>query len=365
MPENGTFPNPIDHLSEKGLLYTLEEDGFIRCTACALRCRLRPGQQGSCKVRYNRGGELRVPWGYVSAIQVDPIEKKPFFHFMPGSEVLTFGMLGCNFHCSFCQNWSISQTFRDPVAATGMQSIRKMSAENVVSIGKQTGVKIIASSYNEPLISSEWAAAIFEPARQAGMLCAYVSNGHATPEALEFLKPYLNAIKIDLKSMSQENYQKMGGRLDHVLETIHFAHQLGIWVEVVTLVIPGFNDSVEELWEIARFVASINSDIPWHVTAYHPDYRMGNPATPTGALKMAGDIGQEAGLHFVYAGNLPGKVGSLEDTFCPSCQTRLIQRKAYSIIDYQITPSGTCPNCNTKIAGIWSKHPQNKFSGQE
>jgi pyruvate formate lyase activating enzyme len=345
----------LDELTAPGELFQpVEEPGALRCTACAHRCLLHPGKRGICQVRFNRAGQLRVPWGYVAAAHADPIEKKPFAHVLPGSIALTFGMLGCDFHCAFCQNWLSSQTLRDPQADEGAGYTQRATPEQIVAYARRAGARVIASSYNEPLITSEWAAAIFRPALQAGMRAVFVSNGHATPEALDYLRPYLSAYKVDLKSMRAEAYRQLGGVLDHVLDTIQHAHQLGLWVEVVTLVIPGFNDSTEELWDAARFITSVSPDIPWHVTAFHPDYHMTDrPATPAATLQRAAEIGQEAGLHYVYAGNLPGRVGSLEDTFCPHCQARLVRRRGYFVMENLITPQGTCPKCAAPIAGLW------------
>lgn len=345
----------LDELTAPGELFqTLEEPGALRCTACAHRCLLHPGKRGICQVRFNRGGQLRVPWGYVAGAHADPIEKKPFAHVLPGSIALTFGMLGCDFHCAFCQNWLSSQALRDPLADKGIGTIQRVSPEQLVAYARRAGARVMASSYNEPLITSEWAAAIFRPALQAGLRCVYVSNGHATPQALEYLCPYLSAYKIDLKSMRPQAYREMGGLLENVLETIQLAHRLGLWVEVVTLVIPGFNDSNEELWDTSRFITSVSPDIPWHVTAFHPDYHMTDrPPTPASTLQRAAEIGQEAGLHYVYAGNLPGRVGSLEDTFCPVCQSPVIRRRGYRVLENRITPNGTCPQCGAAIAGVW------------
>jgi pyruvate formate lyase activating enzyme len=216
----------------------------------------------------------------------------------------------------------------------------------------------VVSSYNEPLITTEWAAAIFKEAKAAGLLCAYVSNGNATPEALEYLRPYLSAYKIDLKSMQEKNYRQLGGVLKNVLATIQKAHELGLWVEVVTLVVPGFNDSNEELFETARFLRSVSADIPWHVTGFHRDYKMLDPDnTPAQTLVRAAEIGREAGLHYVYGGNLPGQVDEYESTHCPNCNKRLVGRRGYTIRDYHITAQGACPACGTKIAGLWTAKP--------
>jgi pyruvate formate lyase activating enzyme len=348
----------LDQMTIKGKLFEKLDDNMVRCFACAHRCTIRPGKRGVCQMRFNLDGDLRVPWGYVAGAQTDPIEKKPFTHFLPGSDALTFGMLGCNFHCSFCQNWESSQTLRDPCTEESAQTIQRISPEKLVDFAVRSGAKIIASSYNEPLITSEWAMDIFQIGRKKDIRCVFVSNGFATPETLDFLHPNLDGLKVDLKSFQEKQYHAMGGKLQPVLDTIQKAHQIGLWVEVVTLVIPGFNDSDAELWDISRFLVSVSVDIPWHVTAFHPDYQMQDrDGTPASTLQRAAEIGQEAGLRYVYAGNLPGKVGSMEDTFCPSCQNRLIQRRGYTLLDYQITASSTCPKCGAIIAGVWTDQP--------
>lgn len=347
----------LDQMTAPGELYEKLADGAVRCVACAHRCLIRPGRRGICQVRFNRDGELRVPWGYVAALQVDPIEKKPFSHVLPGSDALTFGMLGCDFHCSYCQNWLTSQALRDPAAEQSLAYVRPVSASQLVQFARQQRCSAVVSSYNEPLITSEWAVEIFKQAREHGLLCAYVSNGNATPEVLRYLRPYLSAYKVDLKSMQDKNYRKLGGVLQHVLDTIRTAHELGLWVEVVTLIVPGFNDSPEELWEAARFLVSVSPEIPWHVTAYHPDYKMDAPPTSATSLLRAVEIGQEAGLQYVYAGNLPGRVGTYEDTRCPRCNTLLIERRGYIVRGYHLTPEGKCPTCGHPIPGIWPKDP--------
>jgi len=345
----------LDRMSIPGVLFEKVDETTIRCLACAHRCKLVEGRHGICGVRFNEGGVLKTPGGYVAGLQVDPIEKKPFSHFLPGSQVLTFGMLGCNFRCSFCQNWETSQVLRDSEINAEWVGVREINAQKMVNTALQHGAASIASSYNEPFISIEWAVEIFKFAKQAGLKTAFVSNGFATPESLAYLRPWLDGLKVDLKSMSDERYRQMGGRLQPVLDTIRSARESGLWVEVVTLVIPGFNDSNDELWQTSRFLSGISPDIPWHVTAYHPDYKMLDaPATPSSTLQRAAEIGQEAGLHYVYAGNLPGKVGSLEDTHCPNCTQPLIKRRGYWILDNSLRSEGTCPNCGAKIAGIWN-----------
>lgn len=297
-----------------------------------------------------------MPWGYVSGLQCDPVEKKPFYHVLPGSDALTFGMLGCDFHCAYCQNWLSSQALRDPASDVSGAYIRPIEPRGVVDYGVRMGAEVVASSYNEPLITSEWAVSVFKEAVAAGLKCVYVSNGNATPEVLEYLRPYLSALKIDLKTMQDRQYRRLGGVLENVLDTITRAHAMGIWVEVVTLVVPGFNDSNEELMDAGTFIASVSPDIPWHVTGFHKDYRMREPDnTSSETLIRAAEIGQEAGLRYVYAGNLPGRVRPYEDTLCPHCGSLLVGRLGYIIRSYQLTDEGNCPNCGTMIAGVWPK----------
>lgn len=259
---------------------------------------------------------------------------------------------------SNCQNWLTSQAMRDPSSDVSVNFIREMTPKEMVRLAHRTNASTVVSSYNEPLITSEWAVEIFKEAKANGLMCAYVSNGNNTPEVMEYIHPYISAYKVDLKCMQDKNYRKLGGVLQHTLDGIKRAHDLGLWVEIVTLTIPGFNDSNEELWDAARFIAEVSRDIPWHVTAFHKDYKMTDPDnTDAKTLLRAAEIGHEAGLRFVYAGNLPGQVGDYEDTFCPHCNERLIRRTSYVIREYRITPQGTCPKCNTKVPGLWPKDP--------
>jgi pyruvate formate lyase activating enzyme len=345
---------PLDQLTREGNLYETHLNGDVRCVACAHRCLIHSGKRGICGVRFNKGGKLMAPHGYVAGAQIDPVEKKPFNHFLPGSEVLTFGMLGCNFHCEFCQNWHSSQVLRDPCAKADLESIQPVSAADLVEVALKHNAGSIASSYNEPFITSEWAVEVFKLARARGLKTAMVSNGFTSHETLDFVRPWLDALKIDLKSMQSGQYRRMGGRLEPVLDTIQYAVELGLWVEVVTLVIPNFNDSNEELWETGRFITSVSADIPWHVTAFHPDYKMlDEPPTSAETLQRAAEIGQEAGLRYVYAGNLPGRVGSLEDTHCPKCAKRLIQRRGYRILENRVAADGKCPDCGEILPGVF------------
>jgi pyruvate formate lyase activating enzyme len=353
-----TIGDLLDTLTVQGELYRKLSDNTIECFACGHRCKIREGRRGICQVRYNEGGELRVPWGYVAALQSDPIEKKPFFHVMPGTNALTFGMLGCDFHCGYCQNWLTSQAMRDSNSDVSVNLIRKVSPQEMVRLAHRTHASTVVSSYNEPLITSEWAVEIFKEAKANGLMCAYVSNGNNTPEVMDYIHPYISAYKVDLKCMQDKNYRKLGGVLQNTLDGIKRAHELGLWVEIVTLTIPGFNDSNEELWDAARFIAGVSRDIPWHVTAFHKDYKMTDPDnTDAKTLLRAAEIGREAGLRFVYAGNLPGQVGEYEDTFCSHCNQRLIRRTGYIISEYRITGEGTCPKCNTQVPGLWPQDP--------
>ena len=348
----------LDRLTVAGELYEKLEDRAVRCFACGHRCVIRDGKRGICQVRFNKGGELRVPSGYVAALQSDPIEKKPFYHVLPGANALTFGMLGCDYHCGYCQNWLTSQTMRNPNSDASVNYIRKISPKGMVDYARRTNASVVVSSYNEPLITSEWAVEIFKAAKAAGLMCAYVSNGNNTPEVMKYLAPYLSAYKIDLKCMSDKNYRKLGGVLQNTLDGIKRAHEMGLWVEIVTLTIPDFNDSNEELWDAARFIAGVSRDIPWHVTAFHKDYKMtDHDNTDVKTLLRAAEIGKEAGLRYVYAGNLPGHVGEYEDTFCAGCNHRLIRRSGYIIQEYHVTGAGTCPKCDAKVPGLWHNDP--------
>jgi pyruvate formate lyase activating enzyme len=344
-----------DALDERTVVGTLwhAEERHLRCVACGHRCLLGEGRRGVCKVRFNRGGELRVPFGYVAGgVACDPVEKKPFFHLLPGSGALTFGMLGCDFHCAYCQNWFTSQALREPDATA---PIAAATPEQIVGSAVRSGARLVVSSYNEPLITAEWAVAVFREAIECGLKCAFVSNGNATAEALDLLQPWIVAYKIDLKGFDDRRYRTLGGTLEGVLKGIRMVHARGLWLEIVTLVVPGFNDSDAELRDLAQFIASVSRDIPWHVTAFHPDFRLTDPAaTSARQLLRAAEIGVEAGLHFVYAGNLPGSVGDWETTFCPGCRARLVERRGFHVRGNRITAAGRCPECQTSIPGLWN-----------
>ena len=326
---------------------------WVRCLACGHECPIPDGAAGVCKVRFNRGGTLQVPYGYVAGAQADPIEKKPFYHVEPGCVAFSFGMLGCDLHCAYCQNWMTSQALRDPKSGT---RILDTSPGAIVDAASRAGARYVVSTYNEPLITTEWAVDVFREARAAGLRTAYVSNGNATPQVLDFLAPWLDCMKIDLKSFDDREYRRMGGRLEPVLDTIRRAYDLGIWVEVVTLLVPGLNDAPAELAALTGFIASVAPDIPWHVTAFHADYRLQDRGNTSPAMLVdAAAIGRAAGLRYVYAGNAAGRVGGLEDTACPTCHTVLVEREAYRVGPCRVAADGRCPTCGTTIPGRW--HP--------
>jgi pyruvate formate lyase activating enzyme len=353
-----TLAEVLTQQTRPGTLYDVLPDGRLRCYACGHCCPLPKGAIGVCKVRFNQGGRLMVPWGYVGGVQCDPIEKKPFFHAHPGALAYSFGMLGCDLHCSYCQNWVTSQALRDPEAVSPPL---ESSPEDLVSDALRQGARVIVSTYNEPLITSEWAVAVFREAKAAGLTTGYVSNGNGTPQVLEYLRPWVDLYKVDLKSFDDRHYHELGGRIAPILDTIRRLHAMAFWVEIVTLLIPGFNDSREELQRLTAFIASVSPEIPWHVTAFHKDYKMTGPENTTPEMLLeAAQIGRDAGLRYVYAGNLPGRVGGLEDTRCASCGETLIARYGYYIRDYRVAPDGTCPTCGTRVPGRWSA----KFDGQ-
>lgn len=344
----------LDALTTEGAAELTEQlpGGALKCYACGHRCLIKEGKRGICKVRFNEDGRLRVPTNYVAALACDPTEKKPFFHVLPGSDTLTFGMLGCDLHCAYCQNWLTSQALRDDSAGTQPQEV---TPERLVAMAKAYGASLVGSSYNEPLITAEWAVDVFKQARPEGFRTAFISNGNATPQVLDYLRPWTDCYKIDLKSMGDKNYRQLGGVVDNILETVQMVHDRGFWEEIVTLVIPGFNDSEDELKRAADFIASVSPDIPWHLTAFHQDYRMTENANTTAEqLIRACEIGHDAGLRYVYAGNLPGKVARWENTYCPGCDELLVERHGYLIREMKVTSDGKCPTCATSIPGVWS-----------
>ena len=347
-----TLAEQLARQTREADLYRTLDRNRVECFACGHRCPIGPGFAGVCKVRFNRDGKLYAPYGYVSSVFADPIEKKPFFHALPGTEALSFGMLGCDLHCGYCQNWVTSQALRDYRSTLDSTAA---APRDLVRLALRQGAAALVSTYNEPLITAEWAVAVFREARAAGLTTGFVSNGNATPEVLEYIRPWVDLYKVDLKSFDDRHYHELGGRIAPILDSIGRIHDMGFWLEVVTLVVPGFNDSDQELGSIARFLAGISRDIPWHVTAFHQDYKMTGPEnTPPSTLVRAAALGRDAGLRYVYAGNLPGRLGDLENTRCPGCGATLIERYGFRVLRNRIPAGGACPDCGMIIPGIWT-----------
>jgi pyruvate formate lyase activating enzyme len=344
--------------TREGDVFERLDRDWVHCHACGHDCRIPPGAVGVCKVRFNQNGTLYVPWGYVAGVQCDPIEKKPFFHAWPGALAYSFGMLGCDLHCAYCQNWVTSQALRDPKAVAPP---RDVTPQELAADAVRQGARVVVSTYNEPLITVEWAVEVFRAARAQGLATGFVSNGNGTSQVLDYLLPWIDLYKVDLKSFNDKQYRKLGGRLQPILDTIRALHARGVWLEIVTLLVPGFNDSDEEVTRLVEFIASVSPAIPWHVTAFHQDYRMTEPAATTARqLCHAAGIGRRVGLRHVYAGNLPGGVGDLEDTRCTSCDRVLVARYGYHVREYNLTSDGRCPSCQHEMPGRWDP----AFAGQ-
>lgn len=336
-----------------GTLYrTLDKErNYIQCYSCAHYCKIKDGKSGICNVRFNDEGILKVPFNYIGAFQCDPIEKKPFFHAYPKTLALSFGMLGCDFKCGYCQNWQISQSIRDPNAG---RDPRDITPKEFVQTAINLNARSVVSTYNEPLITSEWAVEIFKEAKKRDLATGYVSNGNATSEVLDYIQPHIDMYKIDLKAFNKRAYQSLGGNLEKILKAVKMVHDRGIWLEIVTLLIPGFNDDPKELQQMAEFIVDISQDIPWHITAFHKDYKMQDPDnTNVNDLLKAAEIGRRAGLNFIYPGNLPGRVGDWENTYCGECNALLVKRLGFEVLDYELNSEGRCPKCDLSVPGIW------------
>ncbi|MCB0418917.1 MAG: AmmeMemoRadiSam system radical SAM enzyme [Bdellovibrionaceae bacterium] len=341
----------LQERTREGSLWCAEKGNGVRCFACGHRCFIPEGQEGICKVRFNRNGTLQVPWGYVGGLQIDPIEKKPFFHVLPGSSALSFGMLGCDLRCGYCQNWVSSQTLRDPEAVASPIAV---NPSDLCSYAIEHNAPVVTSTYNEPLITSEWAVEIFKEAKKRGLLCAYVSNGNATPEVLEYIRPYVDLYKVDLKGFRDKPYRQLGGVLQNVLDSLKLIYEMGFYLEVVTLLVPGMNDEEAEIRELTQYLARLSPTIPWHVSAFHPDYKMQEtPPTSAKSLLRACEIAKESGLHYVYAGNLPGQLSGYEHTYCPNCGEAVIKRRGFRVLE-NLLVDGKCQACANAIPGIWN-----------
>ena len=342
----------------EAILYENDKDSKVACTACKHKCTIPEGHAGICGVRYNDAGKLYLlVYGKAVAHHVDPIEKKPLYHFLPKTTAYSIGTVGCNFHCKFCQNWDIAMATQDPreklkekVPLMGDDMLPNDVVEECISSGSKT----IAYTYNEPSIFAEYAHDTAKIAEKKGLKNIFVSNGYDSTEELNLMSGLLDAINIDLKSFNEDFYKKIcGGKLQNVLDTIVEVHSRGIWMEITTLLIPGHNDSDEELRNIAKFIAGIDATIPWHVTAFSPCYKMLDvKPTPPSSLYRAYDIGKEEGLQYVYVGNILDEEHST--THCPECSTPLISRNGYSVVVEDSFDKGKCKTCGKEIPGVWS-----------
>lgn len=349
-------------------LYTRNPDRSVRCGLCRHNCHIKDGKLGICMVRENRGGTLySLFYGRPCALAVDPIEKKPLFHFRPGSRSFSVATLGCNFQCEFCQNWDISQYGRSSGVAdfsprsSGTNSSRtevrysehETLPEDIVKEAVERGCKTISYTYSEPTIFYEYARDIGRLAKREGIENVFVTNGYMSCEMLDEAKDWLTAANVDLKAFKDETYHKiMKASLTGVLNSIAHMKKLGIWIEITTLIVPQMNDDERELADIAKFIAGVGKDIPWHVSRFHPQYKMTDrPPTPIVTMRRAYELGKKAGLRYVYMGNVVGD--DTENTFCWNCGERLIERFGFSIGKVKLTRASTCPKCNSKIDGVF------------
>ena len=336
---------------KEAMFYKKVRNNEVDCFLCNHRCHIPDGKRGICMVRENRNGSLYTTiYGEAVAAHIDPIEKKPLFHVLPGSSSFSIATVGCNFHCGFCQNWQISQA--KEAQRLGVDST-EMMPEKIVAQAKKYKCRSISYTYTEPTIFFEYAYDTARLAKAQGLYNIFVTNGYMTEEALEVIKPYLDAANVDLKAYSENYYQKVcGAKLEGVLRSIEKMRELGIWVEITTLVLPGMNDSREELEKLAAFIARVGVEIPWHISRFHPDYKITTlDATPLSMLKMAYDIGKEAGLRYVYLGN----VAEEENTHCHQCDTLLIRRFGLSVSENRVKEN-KCPQCGALLDGI-ELHP--------
>jgi pyruvate formate lyase activating enzyme len=333
----------------EALLYEKKEEDFIKCALCAHRCRIAPGARGVCGVRENRAGILySLVYGMVIAENIDPVEKKPFYHVLPGSRSFSIATAGCNFRCTFCQNHEISQAPREEGRIAG----RNRTAAEIVEMALQSGSQSIAYTYTEPTVYFEFARDIAGIAKEKGLKNLFVTNGYMTGEMLDRFAPRLDAANVDLKAFSDDFYRKQcGARLQPVLDSLRKLKALGIWIEVTTLLIPGENDGEQELRGIAEFISSLGTETPWHISRFHPRYQMlGTPPTPADAIHRAVKIGKAAGLKYVYSGNLPGDSG--EHTTCTRCGSLLIRRYGFAVEALHLAGSA-CTRCGVSLDGIF------------
>ena len=345
-----TLAEQLARQTREAELYRPLDRNRVECFACGHRCPIPPGFAGVCKVRFNRDGKLYAPYGYVNAVCSRPHRKEALLPRPAGDARAQLRHAGLRPALRILPELGhLAGAARLPLAARFHRPSRRAE---LVESGAAPGRPSVVSTYNEPLITAEWAVAVFREAKAAGLTTGFVSNGNATPEVLEYIRPWVDLYKVDLKSFDDRRYHELGGRIGPILDSIRRIHQLGFWLEVVTLVVPGFNDSDRELGQIAEFLAGISPDIPWHVTAFHQDYKMTGPRdTPAKTLMRAAQIGRAAGLRFVYAGNLPGSTERLENTYCPGCGVAVIERRGFRVLSNRLAPGGRCPDCGTAIPG--------------
>jgi pyruvate formate lyase activating enzyme len=333
---------------KEAMFYEKLDENKVRCFLCAHHCLIKDGKRGLCAVRENKEGILySLVFGKVISMNIDPIEKKPLFHLLPGSTSFSIATVGCNFHCEHCQNFEISQYPKEHEDIPG----QSVTPEAIVKAAKQNGCESISYTYTEPTIFFEFAYDCARLAHESGIKNVFVSNGYTSPEATRVIAPYLDGNNIDLKGNNDFYKNICGAKLEPVKETIRLMKELGVWVEVTTLIIPDHNDSEKDLSDIAEFIKSVDLSIPWHVTQFYPTYKLTDkPRTPVKTLRRAREIGFETGLKYVYEGNVPGEGG--ENTYCPDCKELLIKRWGFSIIENKIK-DGSCSKCGADIEGVW------------
>lgn len=329
-----------------------EEAGTaLRCVACAHRCVIADGSHGACGVRANRGGELHVPYGYVARRYVRAVETNTMFHVAPGARALTFGMFGCDLRCPYCHNHRLSQALRDGASE---EHPTEMSPERLVEEAVAAGCAVLCAAYNEPMVSAEWTRLVFERARERGLVTALVTDGHSTPEAIRYMRPATDVFRVDLKAHNEEAYKRLGGRMQPVLQSIALAHELGYWVEVVTLVVPGINQEPSAIASIGRELRAIDPAIPWHLNGFVPRYRLlENPPADPLFLMMAAGAAYVAGSQFVYVGNVAG-CGELAHTRCPACRAVLVRRANYETQESRLV-GNRCGECAHELPGLWGR----------
>jgi len=334
---------------KEAMFYRSLDEGKVECTLCNHRCIISPSKRGLCGVRENRDGKLQsLVFGRAISMNVDPVEKKPLFHLFPGSTSFSIATVGCNFRCLQCQNHEISQMPVDEKRIEGSP----VSPSKIVSLARQYQCRSISYTYTEPTIYFEYAYETSVLAREEGIKNIFVTNGYMSKEAIRIIQPYLDSANVDLKSFQEKFYKEVcRAELKPVLENLELMRGLGIWVEITTLVIPTMNDSDEEFEQIARFILSLGAEVPWHISAFYPTYKMLDlPRTHASTLHRAREIGMKTGLRYVYCGNIPGEEG--EDTFCPGCGQRIIERIGFRVVKNDVL-GGECRHCHTRIDGIW------------